>query len=396
MAPLIFASYIAVVGLLACAHYRNIVPFLKSPLFKFLALVLTLFVVAYVRVTYLTESPDPEDLHWVQDRIERFSLVLGIGFVFYVCSTSQIEKSFVVAGLLIPIPILIAWVSPDTIAGQSGERASGLFLNANHAGEGVLLWLVIIAACLPRLVFFTIFIISGIAIVTTFSRSGLLGWVVLGAYFFYTKKFSKILLIVPFLLVVFYATFLQYAEIVISYFVEGEQAVAILMDRLNFFSDIGSDEALDDSSSEERFNILQETWRGALERPIIGHGGDSKFFFGLSSHNVLLSYFYTYGILGVALYFYLAKELFKYGRQSELTIFSPVLLLFVLFTPFNHSHFNEHYWYIAYAYVFTKMSVPPNRPLGYELRGSSGGSKKRRRKKKRKSSSRRVEQQVTQ
>ncbi len=189
----------------------------------------------------------------------------------------------------------------------------------------------------------------------------MMGLMLIGLIFVIRGSLPRLSLVLPILLVLSYSALMLVAEDFLGGVVQGTGSVETLMERLNFFGELGSSSALADSSSESRMDILKTVAAAALERPFLGNGLDAHFAFGLASHNMLVDLWYTFGLPGIMLYAGFAWVLYDAGRRQGLGLLNPYLIIFLWFTPFNMAHVTAMYWLVFYAYAANPDPMKPSR-----------------------------------
>lgn len=387
--PLLLQIVVLLAALVALTHPRKIIPFLKSPVAIMAMGIACVYAFNLIRLPYLVDFVDLEIQESTVNRLERFIIFPSAAFIFYVVRFSTIERLMTFAVLLVPVPVFLDFMFPDlfgalsTEAGYLGDRAVGTFGNANQASEAILLWLVVVQNRLKGWFLVTLYLMGVFAIILTFSRSGILGFVLLGAYLIYRGKIPKVTLIAPVLVVVFYTTLINYAEDFLSLFIESQAEVNNMVNRLNFLGNIGTVDAVDDESSIARQQVVEDAIEAIIARPISGYAVEPEYSLFIPTHNFFLENWYIYGILGVFIFFWILRNLYKAGLERGWGWINPGILMFLVFTPFDHQHLTSLYWLVFYAYAMKPLSSDQLAETSF-FDGSSIRRKKSRRGKRRK------------
>lgn len=367
--------------------------FIFSPLGIWIGALLLLYLITYFRIAYYDPNSEPADIAHAVDRIERALLLPVFGLICYVCKPRFIDTFFLLAVVLVPIPLLLGFFETDLFPSSTSTRSAGTYFNANQATEATLLWLAIVHRKLPRWLVLPVYLLCGLAVLVTFSRSGMVCWALLGAYFVYARKLSKLMLLVPLLVAVSYSSIMTVAEGVLFRFIENEQQIESMMERLDVFAKLrgGDENEFDDSSKLAREDIAAVTLQAALQRPVFGYGYEVERDLDLNAHNMMLQAWYTYGVAGLLVFAWLVILLIKAGQQSGFGLISPFVIVFLWFSFFDHSQFTDNYWYIAYAYALGTMGWQKQTKVSSSSRSRtrSGYRKKRKRKKHRRGSAER-------
>lgn len=338
---------------LTLKHWRR---YLSLSYFHWVIALALVYFWTLLRLKYFLQDSTEVDISEAIDRIERLMLVPAFIIAIANSSKKTIEKLFFLAIFLVPIPIILGFIFPDLFYSSSANRAAGTFGNANQASEAVLLWFLVVSQRLPRTLIIPVYILVGVAVVLTFSRSGMMAWVLTGACLLYFRQISRLLLILPILAILFYSTLLLNTEKWLSNYIDNDNHVTDLIERIDVFGKLGSGsvEDIDDGSATSREDIARHTLEEIINNPILGYGYDVERNLGLNSHNMPLQLWYTFGLPGLILYIWLAILLFKAGRQSGYGNISPFLVLFLWFSLFDHAHTTENSWLIVYAFLLRR------------------------------------------
>lgn len=376
-APLFFAAMIGLSAILGFLNPGKVLSFLGTDVFKVILAVMALYVANWAWLQMGSTGASPEEMDNTGRRIRQVLNFPAAAFVIYVAGVRTFDKWLLVAIITVPVPIVVHFFVPDLLEVFDSLRASGFYLNANQACEGALLWLVMVQHRLRGPLLLFIYVLVAIAVVVTFSRSGLIGCVLVGGFLLYKRRIPRVSMIIPVLIVVFYSALLVGVEDILSNFVENETQLTAMMERFNFLGSLGEDDSGVDDSSVERKRIVAEAFGMTLEHPIFGYGRETHFMLGLASHNIVIDLWFTYGLPGLALYLYIGWMLYRAGVRQGYGLINPYLMLYIWFSPFNHAHLTAPYWMVFYSYVMLtsiRLDGSEARPARQRKRSTRGRS----------------------
>lgn len=288
------------------------------------------------------------------NRFQRQALMIGIMVVVYLSDPRVFTRCLILVAPLIPLAIIISFFAPELLGlkVENSGRAAGMYKNPNLASEALLVTLLLIHLNIRRAWLLIIYAFVGVAVILTFSRSGIAGWILLGMYLIYRGQLPRKFLLIPLVVALSYSTLLLKAEGFLFDAMDGnELRVTRLIDRLTFFSEIGSEDAFDDSSGESRANVALNTLGAVIEQPIAGHVLGPRAEFGVEAHNLPLEYWYTFGVTGLIAWLWMCRILFKSGLRQGLVFANPFLLVFLWLSMFNHQQFTQMFWWVLFAMV---------------------------------------------
>jgi len=380
-APMLYLVQLAVSLALIPLAWSRVRPFLTTPFALWILSLLIMYALTWLRLVYFNDTASADEIGHARDRLERALLIPSFAIVCYLCARRKLELLFIFAIFLVPLPIIVGFVSPDLFPSSATTRSAGTYGNANQAATAVLFWFLIVARRVPRLIVLILYLLTGLAVILTFSRSGMVGWALLGAYLIYRRSISRLVILLPILFALAYSTLIFQAEELLSRYIDSEAQVDAMMERLDLFGKVGEDgEEFDDSSTVQRELVARDTFFLTLQKPFFGYGFEVEHDLGLNAHNAFLQLWYTFGVAGLFMYLWLVRLLYLAGIQMGYGRISPFLLLFVWFSFFDHSHVTDHYWLIAYSYLFVNLT---RKSASYSPSKSKKRPRKRRRRKSR-------------
>jgi len=303
----------------------------------------------------------------IATRAQYILFALFLGFVAYISATRMYLRTMFVLMAVVPCAVIIDFSNPGLLypvdlTGAVLGRAAAMFINPNLAGEAILHIIVLGFAVLDRRYRMPLFLLAGVAILTTFSRAAIIAWVVLLGLFIYKKTLPKSaaisLTIAIGILLVFVGSFESY----ISSREDFEDAATNILSRLNFFSSF----TFDDDSSEERAGVIQAGWELFLQNPLFGSGAGATHFWRHrgSTHNQLLLLAAEYGVMGILLWGWMLIMLCKSSFFSDRGLRYAMAFLFAFMSMFTHQMFDAaSYWLVTFALVCAMPGSAPAGPL---------------------------------
>jgi O-antigen ligase len=288
-------------------------------------------------------------------RIQTLIFAALIGFLLLQVKPLLLGKIFLVLALVLTVLQIIDFSSPGVIVPLGTEgivigRASSTLLNANKAAESLILLSVLSVAVLSpsTRVWFMLFISIGVLL--TFSRSGILVFLMVFIFCFWYKLFlrSAYFIVLMLLIIVGIISYglLQY----ILSFVD-VSALDNVYDRMLFF--ISPD--VDDGSALERLEVVHHALNSFISYPFFGNGSGYTGFWSISEqgpHNQHLLFLTEYGLIGYLLFIFLIRLVFVgdyYFQSLGYQKFAKVgFAVFIVFSPFTHNMLDHLYWLLTF------------------------------------------------
>ena len=362
----ILAPKIYLLALLACGPFllldrMRVTAFIRQPYVLWLGALFLLNVVCIFRLGFIDGTiSDREDML----RITR-QLLLAPAFAYLVWSidTSWFVRFIKALCILAPAMVLFDFLNPGVmydytgLDGATSGRAGGPWFNANVAAEALLLALVLGCARFGRTASIAVYLLIGAAVIVTGSRSGMVGWLLVGALLIHRRALPRVMLLTPIVLTVFYGTIYIFLEDLASSIPEHQEGASRLLARLDFVS--GNVDATEGGGSQ-RFEVAENALRETLGRPILGYGyayEDQITEIGAGPHNLIIQMWHLYGLPGLLLWGSLAWMLL--GRDRIRGLANPALFCFVWFSFFSHNILGDNHWYVFFALLFFATNKSP-------------------------------------
>lgn len=353
-------------------HYRSVPDFLKTDFAKWLALLTATLGINY---WLLPDQPGVSDVELIdaKDQLEVGILIFSIGFIAYVTDRKLLTTYLAIAAIPITLSIILELFYIDLISTEEMKhigRAAGLYLNANMAGEACILLLILLLRKINKAFYNAIFLACGLAIVLTASRSAIAAYLLLAVYLVYKQGIFKLWILAPIIVLLFSEPLTYAAEQVLLSTLRDEQKVANVISRISIFTPVESEYSIEDKSSESRQDIAQFLVGDVMKNPIKGYVISPANTYGYQAHNMILEYWYTYGILGLATWVYMGIILYRAStRRRNQNLSMPLYYLWISF--FDHQVFTATFWIIAlsifilatpdHAHASSPSTVPTRR-----------------------------------
>ena len=299
----------------------------------------------------------PEVVNGVLLRMQMCALAVILGFVLVSLPPASYLRVFpvlavVLAGLL-AFDFAAPWVLyPPNTAGVTPGRAAATLLNANKAGEAIMLITLFGLAVTPRRWRPLLLAVAAVGVIATFGRNAMLAWLCVvialvagravsgaGAALLFGAGAAGGLLAGA--LVEFAATSPELAR-----------AADDLTARLGFFT---SGRADDDSASE-RLTVALAALRMFVEHPLLGAGVGATYLWPLpvSPHNQPLMLAAESGVFGLLAWGGLLWALWNGRYFAERSLQVVGALLFTFYSMFAHTLFDFPYWLLTFALLSSR------------------------------------------
>lgn len=346
---------IAGVALLVVLTPGNWKGFLVEPYVWWIGALALVFAINFWRLHYVESLVDMEEFYVAENRVQRVVLMLAYAYAAYVIGKQRFHLPLVLALIGGSVVLILDFFLPDLLAAADTKigsgRADGFYMNANGAAEASLLGLLLVYRRMHRAWLIPLYVLVGIGILLTFSRGGLVCWLLLGGVLFVEGRLSRWFLLAPVAMVLFYSTFLIYAEDMLMQIFDNRSQVENMVDRLAFFSEVGENQ-LDDSSAASRVELARSIFWESLSKPILGHVRAAQYVYGTEAHNLLLAYWYPFGLPGLLLCFSMVYLLQRRREHRFMRLVTPEAMIFGLLLFLNHLQFETNFWFLFYALVF--------------------------------------------
>jgi len=348
MAPLnfIIVSIILTTGLVLMCHKS--ISFLKLPIYRWM---LFYFIVVLVWLVLPNARAIEDDVK---------AMLLSMVFLFTVTTLMYFDddkltmsrRAILFVTLMAIFNNVYEFFNPLAFYSlESGfnilGRSAGFYINANKAGEAILLGLIFSYSIVPNKLKGIFLIATFAGVLVTFSRAGISSWFIIVTILSLEKVIDKknIFLVAALLGVGLFVA----VPFLIGYIQSDLDTVASnLLNRLDFFS---STEHTLDPSEIERIAVAVSAFNTFADHPLLGGGIALTYHwdFDVSTHNIYLKLMAEYGILGFFIYPLLVLSSVWHIRGPERKIANAfvVYLLLVGFT--THNILDAYHFLIAFG-----------------------------------------------
>lgn len=296
------------------------------------------------------------------------SLFIFMIFIFYDNEeTSTVRYAVLFTTLISVFNNIYEFIDPfaffpiDSTIGVFG-RSAGFYLNPTISGGAIVLGVILSLSIVPKVYRMWYIFFSFIGVFLTFSRSAIVGFVLVYLIMTLKKQLHfKYLVFIPIILFTVISLSLPF---LINY-VEttyGRDSGNIINRTMWFVAP----SAHKDYSQSERQAVAEKAFKMFAENPFLGDGLGSTIHWDarVSTHNIYLTNMAEFGLLGVLIYPLLIYFIIQKARhESKTTAF--VFAIFTLFIGFfSHNILDEFYFLFAFS-LMANMSYK-SREYRYE------------------------------
>jgi O-antigen ligase len=362
-------------------YYRSFVAYLMSPFVVWAALFLILNLIHLAGFsatgdlagTHLADNYGEARQSLVTTRAQYVVFAVFLGFAVYISPRKFYLYMFVLLVVVLPCAVMVDFAKPGTLYpvdtdGAVLGRAAAMFINPTMAGEAILHVLLLGCAVCAVKYRLPLFLLAGAGVLTTFSRSSIIAWVLLLLILVVKKTLPRSALFTTLIVFGVALVFVGHFESYLHSRQELEDASSNLLSRLNFFSSF----TFDDDSSEERASVIRASWDMFLQNPIFGAGAGAPPFWSQRgrTHNQLLLLAAEYGIFGVGLWAWLLVVLWKGQFFEDKGLQMAMVFLYLFMSLFTHAMFDAAtYWLATFALISVRHDSIVNRSTQGPLQG---------------------------
>jgi O-antigen ligase len=284
--------------------------------------------------------------------------ILVFLMIFWELHATKLARKMLVPAVLFGVALNIYELfAPLSFSGVLG-RSAGLYQNPNMAGEALVLGMILSVTVLEPRYRGPFILLTGIGILSTFSRAAIMTWVITVAGLILTRGISlKDLLRSSFLGFVLGVLILlpQWDHLLTIWEQTGVLNVNV-QERMAWLIDPfgGSDR-----SSWGRKYVAEQAWNKIAERPFLGSGTGSFHQAVVLPHNQYLSFMLDHGLLGATILplFLLAATWGARGETRRVAILFGCAIMMLSF--FTHTIFNTGYSLLLFS-LMAAMAVNRN------------------------------------
>lgn len=357
----LFFGMFVLLAPIAVLRHRLLASYLLSPFVLWASLLLALNLVhlaglpagGEVGGTWLVDVRMTARHALILTRSQYVLFALVLGFAVHASQVRSWLWALALLALLVPCAVMLDFAQPGLLypSATSGAvlgRAAAMFVNPNMAGEAMLLIFLLASTVMPAACRAPLLLLAGAAIMTTFSRAAILGWVTVSAILAFNRSLSRSAIA---LLVGAVGLTLAWHGHFESYLMsrsEFDSASGNILARLDFFSSY----SFDDDSAEERTAVMRAAWELFLQHPVFGAGAGATLFWSHrgSTHNQLLLLAAEYGLFGIGLWAWMLAILWRSRFFAERGLRFAMVFLYVFMSMFTHQMLDSAtYWLASFA-----------------------------------------------
>jgi hypothetical protein len=307
---------------------------------------------AYLGLTviHLITLEDESLFQIMKLRTQYAGLLLFFGiFLHYYGRIGSWQKVLPIIVIVVASSIILEFFIPKLInnAGAVPGRAGSFYFNANDAAAAMLLSLLVSIPALSvkqRPIFL---MLSLMAVMVTFSRSGLLIWVVITLFGSMLHIFPRATMVLPGLAVVILLSVAPFLEDTIIPALGYEAGKKNLLNRID--SIINAD--FSDASASDRKQGLTDAIHVFMNDPFSGGGiGASEAQIGgAGPHNQTAFMAAEYGIIGVILWFWLIVIVLQGGYFRQRSVQYLCGAIVIMLSLFSHNLLDHPFWLVTFV-----------------------------------------------
>jgi len=237
-------------------------------------------------------------------------------------------------------------------------RGAGLYLNANTSAEALVLGMILSVMVLPPSWREPFLLLAGIGVFVTFSRSGIMAWIIaVSGLFVFAKglQAKNLVRTVLLSLLVMGIVLLPKLDAILATM---DQTGVITKDTEERFAWLINPFEVADTSGLSRKHVMQQALEKFADHPWVGNGTGSMYeLFSIAPHNQYLSYMLDHGVLGTIIVPSLVLALIwrVRGEVRRLGLVFGATILFLCF--FTHNLLDFGHTLLLFA-LLAAMGLP--------------------------------------
>ena len=296
---------------------------------------------AWVTVLWFFLSSQ-SDASWLEVRNRFFTIIqiLTYATIFWEPGATRLARKLVGGAVLFGVALNIyEWFVPMSFSPIPG-RSAGLYIDPNITGEALVFGMILSVTVFDPLYRGPFILLTGIGILTTFSRGGILAWVIAVAGLILLRGISLRDIVLPVCLSIAVGIFtiLPQLDQVLTTWERNGVLNANVLERLEWFTDPSG---VSDSSSWERKYLAQQAWEKISDDPWLGRGTGSSREATIRPHNQFLSFMLDHGLIGALLLPALILATIGNARGESRGIAVVFGCVLVIHSFFSHTILNQ-------------------------------------------------------
>ncbi len=257
--------------------------------------------IAYLLISVFWYYRTDQDAVAFQEVQTRFVSVIFLVLMLIVFSgerEQRLARCWIAGAVLLATALNVYELfNPLTFSTIPG-RSSGLYSNVNQSGAALVLGLILSYQVIPDRFKVAFVTITAIGVLPTFSRSSMIGWVLVVAFFFVragiVAQFRRIATFTVVAVVLVYSPLWSDLQSTLQ---ERGLINLDILQRVSFLTGGGTE----DASSNERRGVAAKAWEMYGQQPVLGWGtGANRHIegFDVGTHNIYLAMIVDHGVLG--------------------------------------------------------------------------------------------------
>ena len=316
------------------------------------------FYVGLSIVSYYWSPQDEFAFQEVQTRIISVIFLILTMIVFSRPEEQRLAQKWIAGAVLLATALNIYELfNPLTFSNIPG-RSSGLYSNVNQSGAALVLGLILSYQVIPDRFKLAYVGITALGVIPTFSRSAMIGWMLVVLYFFARAGIKvQIRRLVTVTVVCLGLTFSPLWSNIQQTLEQRGVITLNIVERVQFFTTGGKRE---DDSSNERKAVAERAWQLYGERPISGWGtGASRRIEGFSvgTHNIYLAMLVDHGVLGFFVIPFLLLAALWGANRKTIDCAAPWLMFMIMWGLFSHNVLEERYVLLAVGLMVAMIAT---------------------------------------
>jgi cytochrome c oxidase subunit IV len=247
--------------------------------------------------------------------------------------------------------------NPMTFSDIPG-RSSGLYYNVNQSSAALVLGLILGYHVLSPSLRLPFIVVTALGIIPTFSRAGILAWLLVIAFFvlragFGVAQIRRVLALTTVVIALLISPVLGDIERTLE---ERGALTLNVLDRLAFFGGQGAQ----DASTSERASVALKAWEIYGESPLLGMGtGENMRIegFEVGTHNIYLAMLVDHGVIGFFVVPLLLLTTLWGLNRATFDVAVPFAVFILLWGFFSHNVLEERYILLAFGLVASLVAA---------------------------------------
>ena len=304
----------------------------------------------FVTITWYYWSPqDAIASQEVQTRLLSVIFLAVALVVFSDKEEQQLAQRWIAAAVLLAVALNVYELFHPLTFSDIPGRSQGLYPNVNQSGAALVLGLILSYQVIPDRLKLAFVGITAVGVIPTFSRSAMIGWLIVVAFFFMRAGVVAQFRRLAVLTVVVVGLIASPVWVDLQQTLEQRGVLNLdVVGRIAFFTGGQSE----DASSTERKAVADAAWNLFGQRPLTGWGTNASNRmegFDVGTHNIYLALMADHGILGLLLLpALLLSVLWGVNRRSFDQVF-PWMMFMLVWGMFSHNILEERYILLATA-----------------------------------------------